>query len=186
MYGAVLASTLPTDLGVSIWAFVHVAIAGLLAQLAGTASIRIAEFCLPVNIHSPMCREWGAAQVFVASVMQTSCLYEPGLVATVLLPGFLACNVLVVYPDWNAVRHTLATSNMLPAQLALNACFKSLHPEFRAELFASSCVFICLAWRAGILAHLFAFCLVVCLARWSDSIMWSFVGIVCMLLEALG
>ena len=100
VYGEVLASTLPTDLSVSILACVHVAIAGLLAQLAGTASIRIVGTCLSVNIHSPMCREWGAAQVFVESVLQTSCLYEPGLVATVLLPGFLACNVLVVYPDW--------------------------------------------------------------------------------------
>ena len=100
VYGEVLVSTLPTDLSVSIWTFVHVAIAGLLAQLAGTASIRIAEFILPMKIHSPMCREWGAAQVFVGSVLQTSCLYEPSLVATVLLPSFLACNVLVVYTDW--------------------------------------------------------------------------------------
>ena len=40
LYGAVLASTLPADLSISIWTFVHAAIAGLLAQLAGTASIR--------------------------------------------------------------------------------------------------------------------------------------------------
>ena len=82
------------------------------------------------------------------------------------------------------VRHTLATSNMLPVQLALNACFKSLHPDFRAELVASSCVLICFAWRAGVLAHLFVVCFDICLEWRSDSIMWSFVGMVCMLLEA--
>ena len=79
--------------------FISVAIAGLLAQLAGTAAIRTMEMCSIVNIHTTMCREWGAAQVFCVSTLQACFQYQPGLVA-LLLSIFLASNVQFMYFDW--------------------------------------------------------------------------------------
>ena len=49
-YGGVLTLLLPVHLGFSIWSFVNVTIAGLLAQLAGTAMIRTMEMFLPVSL----------------------------------------------------------------------------------------------------------------------------------------
>ena len=88
---------LPANLSINNCISVHVAMAGLLAQFAGSVAVRIMETCLSVDIHVPMCREWGAAQVFVESALQASRLYRTGFVATVLLPTFLACNVQLMY-----------------------------------------------------------------------------------------
>ena len=100
VYGEVLVMILPTKLGIDIWTFVHVAIAGLLAHLAGIIAIRTMEYVLPVNIHSLNCRKWGAIQVFCQSGLKLSLQYQPGLVTTILLPGILACNVQFVYLEW--------------------------------------------------------------------------------------
>ena len=58
VYGEMLVMILPAKLGIDIWICVHVAIAGLLAQLAGTTAVRTMEYDLPVHIHTPMCRKW--------------------------------------------------------------------------------------------------------------------------------
>ena len=100
LYGEVLMLILPAKLDISIWTIVQLAIAGLLAQLAGTVAIRTMESCLSVNIHTPMCRNWGATQVFCASALQACVQYEVGLVAAVVIPGFLAFNVQFMYFDW--------------------------------------------------------------------------------------
>ena len=100
LYGEVLVLNLPAKLDISIWTIVHLAIAGLLAQLTGTVAIRIMESCLSVNIHTPTCRNWGATQVFCASALQASVQYQIGLVAAVIIPSFLAFNVQFMYFDW--------------------------------------------------------------------------------------
>ena len=100
VYGEMLVMILPTKLGIGIWIYVHVAIVGLLAQLAGTTAVRTIEYVLSVHIHTPMCRKWGATQVFCQSALQLSLQYQPDLVTTVLLPGILACNVQFVYLEW--------------------------------------------------------------------------------------